>query len=110
MLANNCSSQIITLPARVTQTASTTIDHILTNDHIRLLTSGVIWTDLSDYFPNLYVVSKHLTTSKPTPIYRRDLRQFEPATYNSELDKNLTSLLAKYAEETPITLIQFLII
>ena len=47
------------------------------------------------------MVSKHPTTSKPTPIYRRDLRQFDPATYNSELDNNLTSLLTKYTEVTP---------
>ena len=68
MLVTNCSSQIITLPTRVTQTTSTTINHILTNDHIRLLTPGVIRTDFSDHFPTLCVVSKHPTTSKPTPF------------------------------------------
>ena len=51
MLATNCPSQIVTLPTRITQTTSTTIDHKLTNDHIRLLTPGVIRTDLSYHFP-----------------------------------------------------------
>ena len=101
IFATNCSSQIITLTTRVTQTTSTTIDHILTNDHIRFLTPGVTRTDLSDHFPTLCVVSKQPTTSKPTLIYRRDKRQFDAATYNSELDNNLMSLLAKYTEVTP---------
>ena len=100
MLATNCSSQSITLLTRVTHTTSTTIDHILTNDHISLLTPGVIRTDFSDHFPTLCVVSKHRITRKPTAIYRRDLRQSDPATYNSELDTNLTSLLTKYTEVT----------
>ena len=101
MLTTNDSSQIITLPTRVTQTTSTTIDHILTNDHIRLLTPGVIRTYLSHHFPTLCVVFKHPTTSKPTPVYRRNLRQFDPATYNSELHNNFMSLLTKYTEVTP---------
>ena len=101
MLATNCSSQIVTLSTRVTQTTSTIIDHILPNDHIRLYTPGVIRTDLSDPFPTVCVVSKHSTTSKPTPIYRGDLKQFDPVTYNLKLDNNLTSLLSKYTEVTP---------
>ena len=49
MLATNCSSQIVTLPTRVTQTTLTAIDHILTYDHLSLLTPDVIRTDLSDH-------------------------------------------------------------
>ena len=88
----------------------TTIDLVLTNGHVRLLTLGVIRTDLSDHFPTLSVVSKHRTTSKPTPIYCRDLRQFDPTTCNLELDSNLTSLLTQHTKVTPdtVTLIQFL--
>ena len=103
MLATNCSSQIVTLPTRVTQTTLTAIDHILTNDHLSWFTPGVIRTDLSDHcvFSNSmcgFQAPHHQLTN---PHLSSCLRQFDPATYNSELDNNLTSLLTKYTEVTP---------
>jgi len=50
MLATCNTFQIITKPARVTDSSSTTIDHILTNDTIHPIIPGVIRIDLSDHY------------------------------------------------------------
>jgi len=41
---------IITKPTRVTDSSSTIIDHILTNNAIHTIIPGVIRTDLSDHY------------------------------------------------------------
>ena len=42
---------LISLPTRITQTSATLIDNIFTNDFCRPITSGLVYTAISDHLP-----------------------------------------------------------
>ena len=57
MLLNcNCRS-LIDVPTRVTETSKTLIDHIITNDKQRAVSTGVLISDLSDHYGAFAIIS-----------------------------------------------------
>ena len=72
MLISNGYYPLINVPTRVTDNSSTIIDHIITNDHIHNISSGVIKTDLTDHFPIFCTISNVTLKKSHKPIFRRD--------------------------------------
>ena len=66
----------ISLPTRITPTSATLIDNILTTDHHKPITSGVLCSNISDHLPIFYIISNSCSTPNSCPKYilKRDLR------------------------------------
>ena len=73
---------VINKSTRVTRKTSTLIDNILTNNpNTKLMTSGIIHTDVSDHFPNFLITDNHNEhlTDDNNNIYKQtfDVRSIE---------------------------------
>jgi len=101
MLSSNNTSQIITVPTRATNSSSTIIDHILTNDCIHPLTPSVIRTALSDHYPTFCIIIKCSVAKNHIPIYRRRMTKFNPSIYCNDIYLNLNELSKNFTEITP---------
>ena len=83
---------LITKPTRVTETTSTTLDHILTNDVHHCLLTGIIQYDLSDHYPVFCTVFDP-SSGKCEKIglkrMVRDLTNFRRDNFISDLEDSL---------------------
>lgn len=91
MLASNGYFPLISVPTRVTDTSSTIIDHIITNDHNHCILPGVIKTDmLSDHFPIFCSIDMHKPYIKPQQIvFQRNLLNFNREKFCEKLQHSL---------------------
>jgi len=81
---------IITIPTRVTNDSSTTIDHIITNDFQHQLHPYVIEADLTDHYPQLRVVkAPKRNKNKPNKLLYRDKSKFIPEIFCEEHEAKL---------------------
>ena len=78
MLSTNNFTPTITLPTRITDHTITLIDHILIKTTIKdienTLTSGNIYSDITDHLPNFLII--HNDKSKPEPEERPYVRLY----------------------------------
>jgi len=99
MLAICDTFQIITKPTRVTDSSSTIIDHILTNDAIHPIIPGVIRTDLSDHYSTFCLIN-NCYARKKFPIYKRNMNYFSAENYINSLSYNLYYFFSSLPEIT----------
>ena len=76
MLSNNGYFPIISLPTRVNDHSASIIDHIVTNDHLLSVSSGIIKCDLTDHYPIFCIVSNLSVKKTIQPIYQRNFSKF----------------------------------
>ena len=74
LLASNGYFPLVTLPKRVTETSSTVIDHIITNDHKHSIIPGIIKSDLTDHYPIFCSIKLRSLPNKKSepPMFQRD--------------------------------------
>ena len=91
LLASNGYFPLVTLPTRVTETSSTVIDHIITNDHKHSIIPGIIKSDLTDHYPIFCSIKlRFLPNKKSEPsMFQRDLHNFNKNAYCDDLHKSL---------------------
>ena len=76
LLGCNCRC-LIDVPTRVTETSKTLIDHVITNDKQRAVTTGVLISDLSDYY-EVFAIISHIDIKNKisNQVFIRDMTQF----------------------------------
>ena len=62
MLSSNSVASIINIPTKVTDTTSSTLDHIITNENRYSLVSYVFDYDITDHNPVMVTISKQTNT------------------------------------------------
>ena len=72
----NCRC-LIDVPTRVTETSKTLIDHVITNDKRRAVTTGVLISDLSDHY-GVFAIISHIDIKNKisNQVFIRDMTQF----------------------------------
>ena len=82
---------LIIKPTRVTETFSTLIDHIITNDMEHSLIPEVIQTDITDHYPILCAVTKprYKPNNKAPLIFYREKSPFRAEAFCEDLHSNL---------------------
>ena len=77
----------INKPTRITETSKTLLDHLYTNNHNRLIFSGIIISDISDHFPIFAFIcnSKAKTKKKVENFSIRDFSNFSVESFNDDL-------------------------
>ena len=93
LLLSHGALPIITKPTRVTESSSTIIDHIITNDIAHILPPTVIKTEITDHYPILCAVQnfQHKGKTKLRNIYYRDKSKFNVEKFCEDLDFNLNN-------------------
>ena len=66
---------LISLPTRITSKSATLIDNIFTNDFLRPVSSGIIFSSISDHLPNFAILGEAVADSSEGPRYvvRREM-------------------------------------
>ena len=97
MLNSNSVASIINVFTRVTESSSTTLDHILTDKNHCQLIPIVVDYDLTDHYPIMVIVLQKLKTScdNDKPIFKRSFAEFPPVNFNQELHDRLNDFLIK---------------
>ena len=80
---------VITQPTRITDTSSTLIDHIYTNNFIKEMKSYILLYYLTDHLPILVTTKFQIDSQKSVPSLIRDTKRFNAENFNNELLKNL---------------------
>ena len=76
LLGCNCRC-LIDVPTRVTETSKTLIDHVITNDKQRAVTTGVLISDLSDHYGAFAIISPIDIKNKiSNQVFIREMNQF----------------------------------
>ena len=76
LLGCNCRC-LIDVPTRVTETSKTLVDHVITNDKQRAITTGVLISDLSDHYGVFAIISYNDIKNKiSNQVFIRDMTQF----------------------------------
>ena len=91
LLASYGYFPLITIPTRVTSNSSTLIDHILTNDSLHAIKSGVIRTDLTDHYPIFCSISDKIIRKESQFIYKRNLSNFKTDDFSLDLYSGLSA-------------------
>ena len=71
---------INTKPTRVTASAVTLINHVITNDVTHTISSSIILNDMNDHYPLLCNIRKFKTTNicMDNRLYNKDKKNFCP--------------------------------
>ncbi|XP_077978184.1 uncharacterized protein LOC144433705 [Glandiceps talaboti] len=79
-------NQIITLPTRVTDSSSSTIDHIYTNINTCHVNTGTLVTDISDHFP-IFAMFENFNINLPISqsVTKRDFKNYDRDSFISDL-------------------------
>ena len=91
MLISNGYYPLINVPTRVTNSSSTIIDHIVTNDHTHNILPGVIKTDLTDHYPIFCTISNLTLKKSYKPTFRRDISMFNADDFCNHLNNEINS-------------------
>ena len=75
---------VITKPTRVTDHTSSLIDHIYTNAHEKVISSGICLADISDHLPVFCTIANTLPTLDG-PRYFRDFTHFTQDAFLQDL-------------------------
>ena len=96
LLLSHGALPIITKPTRVTESSSTIIDHIITNDIAHILQPTVIKTEITDHYPILCAAQnfQHKGKTKLPNIYYRDKSKFNAEKFCEDLDFNLNNFFS----------------
>ena len=92
LLGCNCRC-LIDVPTRVTETSKTLIDHVITNDKQRAVTTGVLISDLSDHY-GVFAIISHIDIKNKisNQLFIRDMTQFILDNFLLALNYELYSL------------------
>ena len=106
MLTSNGAFLLIDKPTRVTNTSSSIIDHIITNDNNNILYPCIICSGLTDHFPVACFVainSRNLKASRNSdqPVFIRDKRRFDRDLFSDDLNVSLCELLHLMPLDSP---------
>ena len=82
----------ITCPTRITETSSTCIDHIYTNNVISVLKSYILLHDLTDHLPIILNTNMQPHTALASTTFERDTKYFQMEAFNESLLENLNSI------------------
>ena len=100
MLTSNEVFLLIDQPTRITNTSSSNIDHIITNDNINILYPCIFRSGLTDHFPVACFVAKEsrnlekdVCRNSEQPIFCRDKSRFDRNLYSYDLNASLCELL-----------------
>ena len=95
IINSNSVALVISVFTRVTESSSTTLDYILTNENRYQLTPIVVDYDLTDNYPFMAIVSKKLKTSchNDKPIFKRSFAEFSLVNFNKKLHDRRNSFL-----------------
>ena len=99
----SCGSvPIITIPTRVTDTSSTVIDHVITNDTSHCIRPGVIQTaNISDHYPIFCeVLGYAIPTNKKMHYTFRDKSNFDADRYCTDLNDSIFNFMLDSEEIT----------
>ena len=93
MLISNGYYPLINVPTRVTDSSSTIIDHVITNNHTHSISSGVIKskTDLTDHFPIFCTISNVTLKRSYKSTFRRDFSMFNADDFCNHLNNGINS-------------------
>ena len=99
---SNAFFSLLDKPARVTETASTLIDHIYCNDINCDIVPGVYNYEISDHFPIFACIRnvKKKPSLKPAVNEYRSMVKFEPLKYCNSLKVALENLFDDHTELT----------
>ena len=88
LLSSKSYFPIITKPTRVTDTSSTIIDHIITNDMSHRLSPMIVKTDVRDHYIIAAMVFNDTLRHKikSTKIFQRDLTNFSSELFISDIE------------------------
>ena len=96
ILSTSNFTSLISLPTRVTDQSSTCIDNFLTNIPHKIISTGVIQTDISDHFAIFAVLNTNLSKvplQQKTRFYRRNLSEYNKNLFvNSVQNQNWSSI------------------
>ena len=91
---------LIDKPKRVTNTSSSNIDHVITNDNNNILYRCIFRSGLTDHFPVACFVAKEsrnlekdVCRNLEQPIFYRDKNRFDRNLYSDDLNVSLCELL-----------------
>ena len=106
MLTSNGTFLLIDKPTRETNTSSSIIDHIITNDNNNILYPCIIRSGLTDHFPVACFVainSRNLKVSRNSdqPVFIRDKRRFDRDLFSDDLNVSLCELLHLMPLDSP---------
>ena len=91
VLISNGYYPLFNVPTRVTDSSSTIIDHIVTNDHTHNILPGVIKTDLTDHYPIFCTISNLTLKKFHKPTFRRDFSMFNANDFCNHLNNEINS-------------------
>ena len=97
MLNSNSVASIINKPTRVTDTSSSTLDHILTNEVRYSLAPFVVKYHITDHFLVMVRVSNKVSPGhhQVKPVLKRSLATFTPDIFNHNLENRLDDLFQR---------------
>ena len=90
-LNSNSVASIITKPTRVTNSSSTTLDHILTKENRYSMMPPIIEYDITDHYPVMVIILNKLNFRRghDKPILRRSFSKFLADDFNHELQDQI---------------------
>ena len=107
MLTSNGAFLLIDKPTRVTNTSSSNIDHIITNDNNNILYPCIFRSGLTDHFPVAFFVAKEsrnlekdVCRNSEQPIFYRDKSRFDRNLYSDDLNVSVCKLLQSISLES----------
>ena len=89
MLDSNSVASLTNNPTRVTNTSSSTLDHILTNENRLRISPFVLNHVITDHYPVMVTVSQNVTKCKTQPKFKRSLANFSADNFNADLHESL---------------------
>ena len=92
MLDSNSVASLINNPTRVTDTSSSTLDHILTNENRFRVSPFVLNHVITDHYPVMVSVSQNVVKCKTQPKFKRSLANFSADNFNADLHESLENL------------------
>ena len=92
LLTSHCVASLVNEPTRVTATAATCLDHILTNENRYVLTPAVIECSITDHYPIMVFTFCKLTVSSIQSKHVRSLKKLSIENFNTDLRIELDSL------------------
>ena len=98
MLDSNSVASLINKPTRVTDTSSSTLDHILTNENRLRISPFVLNHVITDHYPVMVTVSQNVTKCKTQPKFKRSLANFSADNFYADLDNFYAESLQNFSE------------
>ena len=89
MLDSNSVASLINKPTRVTDTSSSTLDHIPTNENRFRISPFVLNHAITDHYLVMVSVSQNVIKCKTQPKFKRSLANFSADNFNADLHESL---------------------